>query len=399
MRDISRHKRHKGAEDMQTDETRPRGSSSIPEPSWRVDVHATGSPIIHKDVLISETVCAGGICISAFDVKTGRERWTNTEAAGRDTLPAFLATYSGTVLSNSGKGVLYGIDPSSGQTLWRLRISEKPAYVTEFITQGNMLYAAAGNAIFAFSLDSMEKKGEVEAVPDLDAGGATNAITSMCAAGGNLYAVCFSQITAIELERLRPFWRYEAGNHVYFGNQKRKPAHFRTELIVAGDDFTKSPTESLFALDPATGKKLWSFSPPSGLGNFDLLPVDGCLLHGYRLSLIDLSSRQTLWASDVLDAQPNPLLVGESIYAATGQGVIVRVNVKTGVSENVVILPWKPAPVFPAPDIEGGLARIASTFTSRLIHHEGFVYFGALDAETGVYFLYKVRPADGGVAV
>jgi outer membrane protein assembly factor BamB len=384
---------------MQTDETRPRGSSSIPEPSWRVDAHATGSPIIHEDVLISETVCAGGIGISAFDVETGRERWWNTEAAGRDSLPAFLATYKGTVLSNSGKGVLYGIDPSSGQTLWRFRISEKPAYIAEFVTQGDMLYAAAGNTIFVFSLDSKEKKGEVEAVPELDAGGSTNAITSICRAGGNLYAVCFSQIVAIELERLRPVWRYEAGNRVYFGNQRRKPAHFRTELIVAGDDFTKSPTETLFALDTATGKKFWSFSPPSGLGNFDPLPVNGCLLHGYRLSLLDLSSRQAVWASSVLDAQPNPLPVAESIYAATGQGIIVRVDVKTGASEKVVILPRKQAPVFPVPEIEGGPAGIASTFTTRLVYHEGFFYFGALDAETGVYSLYKVRPADGGEAM
>jgi outer membrane protein assembly factor BamB len=146
-----------------------------------------------------------------------------------------------------------------------------------------------------------------------------------------VYASVFSEGAICVLERKsgKLLWRKEipklAGSAVY---------------LAQGKLFAKT-AQTLYALEPKTGKTIWSFCPYGESGESiysDPTVYDGRLFIGDRsgfLHCLDSRTGQTLWRARAntaknRDVNSTPIVVGGLVIVATNANLAVAYDVKTG---------------------------------------------------------------------
>jgi len=306
---------------------------------WQVEAFVQGRPAVCRELIVAERVSPVGHVLAAFEREGGATRWENAEAGGREMVPATLVLSRDGVLCNNGRGGVLALDPADGHILWSFAGFSELNYQSDLIVDGGLIFFAAGGKLHAFEADSKRAVGEVEILPDQKIAENQDGILSVCADGDNIYLTCFSSVVAVRKKALQILWKHAPGEDVYFGNQRRVPAFFGDFVILAGEDFQKSPSECFTVLCRETGEEIWSISPPSGLGSFNPTVVEGGLLHGYALSLLDLEQRQIFWTAEVEAVLADPLLIGDHIYVAAQNGSIFCVDKRSGACREVLSLP------------------------------------------------------------
>jgi quinoprotein glucose dehydrogenase len=78
--------------------------------------------------------------------------------------------------------------------------------------------------------------------------------------GGQRYSAA-AQITPENVRDLRAAWTFSTGDVASRGDNLRHAAFENTPIMVGGRLYLCSPFNEVFALDPATGQRLWSFDP------------------------------------------------------------------------------------------------------------------------------------------
>ncbi len=84
------------------------------EEVWRAPLAGKSGPA-SSPLVSGDSVFLQQNRLSAFDIKTGTERWSNLEVKGANTSPAI---WNGTILCNSQKDFM-GVDAVTGETTWK----------------------------------------------------------------------------------------------------------------------------------------------------------------------------------------------------------------------------------------------------------------------------------------
>ena len=79
-------------------------------------------------------------------------------------------------------------------------------------------------------------------------------------AGGQRYSAA-RQITAANVSRLKPAWRFSTGDLASKGEAMRRAAFEDTPILAGGRLYVCSPFNEVSALDPGTGRPYWRFDP------------------------------------------------------------------------------------------------------------------------------------------
>lgn len=79
-------------------------------------------------------------------------------------------------------------------------------------------------------------------------------------AGGQRFSTA-AQVTPQNVGALQVAWRFSTGDVARRGDAMRRAAFENTPLMVSGRLLVCSPFNEVFALDPGTGHRLWSFDP------------------------------------------------------------------------------------------------------------------------------------------
>jgi len=78
--------------------------------------------------------------------------------------------------------------------------------------------------------------------------------------GGQRYSAA-SQVTPANVAALKPAWSFSTGDLVSHAADIKHSAFEDTPIMAGGRVYVCSPYNEVFALDPATGARLWSFDP------------------------------------------------------------------------------------------------------------------------------------------
>jgi quinoprotein glucose dehydrogenase len=81
-----------------------------------------------------------------------------------------------------------------------------------------------------------------------------------CDPGGSRHSSA-SQITRENVAQLKVAWTFHTGASQIQTNLIRKAAFESTPILFENKLFLTSPYDQVFALDPATGEKIWQFDP------------------------------------------------------------------------------------------------------------------------------------------
>lgn len=243
---------------------------------FRADAAVRGSPIVEHGTVYAATLdvsgAGGGGSLYAIDIATGQESWRFLSDAGG--FSASPAVVDGTVFALDDYGMVFALDATDGDLLWRYNTLDK-AYYTELIAQN------------------------------------TPAVS-----GGVVYVVLRSSIRALDARDGEVLWQRE-----FDGGLFSSPAVDADRVLVAPD------RDALYALDARTGEQQWrfsrddSFSTPSIAGDVVYIGVDG------ELVALDVASGELLWGfrteAEVYSA---PVVWGGAVFFSDADGFIYAVR-------------------------------------------------------------------------
>ncbi|WAP58664.1 serine/threonine-protein kinase [Streptomyces sp. S465] len=281
---------------------------TAPSPLWGpVDLGSLGvadarvpAPLTVKDLVVAP---AEGGRLRAFDVRTGRPRWTS-RTAGLTGRP--LAAADDAVLTVDSNGVLHALNARDGTERWKapaadaatlLAVDDKAVYLT---TRDGELRAVALTSYTAlWTVPSPVRTSE-------------KSPAAAAAATGHL-VVCGDdgQVVALDTARGKTLW-----GPTRRGTTALAPAIADNTVYLGG--------RSLTALALSTGEEKWS--RPSGGGRGWSAPVvaKGVV---YAVDATDLSARRTDDGTDVWtltfasedSPQDAPVIAGNSVWAGAGE--------------------------------------------------------------------------------
>ena len=152
---------------------------------------------------------------------------------------------------------------------------------------------------------------------------------------------------------------------------------YSTPLVIPGPQVVSTGGKRAVSYDPRTGAELWSVRYGDGFSNVPR-PVFG---HGlvylctgfYQPQLLavrpdgkgDVTSTHVAWSyTRGVPLTPSPLLVGDSIYIVSDNGIVTCLDAKTGKDH------WR--------------QRLGESYSASPIHAEGRIYFTSESGETTV---------------
>jgi outer membrane protein assembly factor BamB len=248
---------------------------------------------------LSAAVVGGGIAVAngqsrvvGFDPATGRQLWSAPHARGALTPPAIdpQAGEHGIVVfadGAGGNGGLEAIDLSTTEEIWRLAL-KAPVFGGPAIEGGRVFVAGQDGLVYAVDVLTGRVVWKVKTPGEADAAPAVS--------GGMVFAV--------------------------------------SEDPATGEG-------RLFALDAATGKRVWSFSwtysPPSiGVATSGVTVDGGRVYGGFGDALVrafDPNTGKVLWSTPVRDGfspLTTPAVSGGSVFVADRRGDLYRLEASTG---------------------------------------------------------------------
>jgi outer membrane protein assembly factor BamB len=302
-----------------------------PQPLWHKSV-AEGStasrvPLLTHDGLL----LISGDPLVAYDVKTGKARWSKKEAC-RPGEP--LLFHDGKVFLADGDydGALVALDVKTGEEVWRSRLGKSVAVESAIAVDDTNVYVTAKD--FGESRSATDYRTAVAAI---------------------------SHTTGRKTWLQRRDWLTEdydvqgsvSGKHLVYADSNYNltvrdtatGAQLWTRKI--GEDWTWQPTvanglvllpgDKLTAVDADTGDTRWTLSPNGRRGFRNPSVIDGVLYvsdHDDGVWAVNVRTGKRTWLCEELEVEgPETFLrVGSSLYGASGalSGGIVALEARTG---------------------------------------------------------------------
>ncbi|MFD4262909.1 PQQ-binding-like beta-propeller repeat protein [Streptomyces sp. NPDC058534] len=322
----------KGGSAQPVDETFTTPPAGVaPQPLWHKsaaeDSTTTGVPLLTHDGLL----LLSGDPLVAYDVKTGKARWTKP---GICRPGAQLLFHDGKVSLADGDydGVLVAYDVMKGQEVWRSRlrknlsvedtiaIDDKNVYVTATDYGQSQSATKYRTAVAAIS----HSTGKQAWIQHRDWGTKDYDVQGAVSGKYLVYADSNFNLTVRDTATGGQLWTKKIGEEWTW-----RPTVANGLVFLPGDELT--------AVDADKGSTVWTLSPAGRRGFSNPTVIDGVLYasdHDDGVWAVDVKTGKRTWLCDELDVEGPETFVraGATLYGATGSldGGIVALEVRTG---------------------------------------------------------------------
>ncbi|MEU1279644.1 PQQ-binding-like beta-propeller repeat protein [Streptomyces sp. NPDC005805] len=310
--------------------TPPPGTA--PKPLWQEEAAFGALGSLDALAVAGSTVLVSGDPLVGRDLATGEERWSRKGAA----VPgARLILGGGTLYLTSTEydGDLVGLDPATGKETWRSRLGGRVDLPRPIAADGERVYVLAGllaedNSTPESVVAAIDTRtGKVAWSERRDAGTAEHGITSTVAGPHLVYTDQRRNVTVRDAATGRQRWTKKIGR----SNFVRLAVHQGLVIVADGD--------RLRAFDAVTGTERWTLATDAGSTFNGPAVLDG-VLHvsdsGRTLWAVDPATGKRIWRNEDLGEAAYPVQfarAGGTLYGATqfdAEGGVHAYEARTG---------------------------------------------------------------------
>jgi eukaryotic-like serine/threonine-protein kinase len=304
---------------------------------WRVQ---TGGPVQSTPVVANGTVYVGSGDghLYALDARTGAQRWRFAAGHAVSSSPAVAA---GLVYVGSRDGAYYAVDAGTGTLRWRVETGPDAPLAWGF--ESGDLYTASPAVAGGLALLG-GSDGQVWAVDA--ASGAVRwrfrtqgrVRSSPAVAEGRVYVGSMDgTLYALELATGRLVWRFDTEGHTLesgrFGFDRRTIQS--SPAIVDGRVFVGSRDGHLYAVDAATGRRLWTTDHEMSWVNSSPAVAGGLVFAGSSdnrfVQAVDARTGNERWrVSTERLVWSSPAVAGDFVYVGDATGTLYALDRASG---------------------------------------------------------------------
>ncbi|MHA1165301.1 MAG: outer membrane protein assembly factor BamB family protein [Alphaproteobacteria bacterium] len=326
--------------------------------AWRADIgtgssdqgRLTASPIVYQGRVY--TLDAEGV-VSAFSSSGGSRLWRVSLAPenekGYEGFGGGIAAYDGRLFVTTGFGVVVALNAGSGTVEWTRKIGV-PLRSSPTVADGKLFFVSTESRLYAISTVDGVELWTNRGLP----GSATLLSNVSPAVSGDTLIVPYpsGEIIAYSISTKRTIWsdsvsRTSGGSSLASLSDPARPVIDRGVVYAVGH------SGRMIATAEKTGERLWTkrvrgTQMPWPAGDMVyVVDVNGILL---ALSRKDGSVR---WLTELPKATRwnGPVLAGGRLWLASGGGVVVSVDAKTG---NIVTQRDLDTPIYISPIVAAG---------------------------------------------
>lgn len=253
----------------------------------------------------------------AVDAKTGKELWSFETDGGVTSSASFFARSGGKGEGKAGTGVLFGsydgflyaLDAKTGKELWKLE-TDGYVHATPAIADGRTYVAGCDATFRAVSLETGKELGEV--------GLEGYAAASPALLGNLAFVGTFeSQVHAVDLKAMKLAWTFEDAERKFpfYASAAVSPK----AVVVGGRD------KMIRALDPKTGKELWSHATRARVDASPVIAGDRVVAGSKSgvLYVLGLGDGKVVWEFDTGSALlASPAVADGHVVIGTEDGLL-----------------------------------------------------------------------------
>ncbi len=219
-----------------------------------------------------DTVFAGsGEGLTAYDARTGKRLWRNTEWRRREGTTQTLAAGCGVVVGGVQWDALYGNDAATGRKLWSLSgngLRDRGATPAFY---NGLIYVVSNHSFFIIE----PKSGTIIARRELPAAvDATS--TPLLADGKIIFGTSKDGLLAIDAQTFEPCWNTATGDALIYTVPYTRPESATIEsspVIAGGIVYVAASDGSIYGISPSDGTIVWSHA--TGAPIFSSVTVNG----------------------------------------------------------------------------------------------------------------------------
>ncbi|MGW4924691.1 protein kinase domain-containing protein [Streptomyces parvulus] len=304
-----------------------------PQPLWHKsaaeDSTTTGVPLLTHDGLL----LVSGDPLVAYDVKTGKARWTKP---GICRPGAQLLFHDGKVFLADGDhdGALVAYDVTKGEEVWRSRLGKQLSVEDTIAIDDKNVYVTATDYAQARSATKYRTAvaaishttGKPTWIQHRDWGTKDYDVQGTVSGKYLVYADSNLNLTVRDTATGGQLWTKKIGEEWTW-----RPAVANGLVFLPGDELT--------AVDADKGSTVWTLSPAGRRGFNNPTVIDGVLYtsdHDDGVWAVDVKTGKRTWLCDELDVEGPEAFVraGATLYGATGalDGGIVALDAGSGKS-------------------------------------------------------------------
>ncbi|WP_416478040.1 protein kinase domain-containing protein [Streptomyces sp. LKA04] len=304
-----------------------------PQPLWHKsaaeDSTTTGVPLLTHDGLL----LVSGDPLVAYDVKTGKARWTKS---GICRPGAQLLFHDGKVFLADGDhdGALVAYDVTKGEEVWRSRLGKQLSVEDTIAIDDKNVYVTATDYAQARSATKYRTAvaaishttGKQTWIQHRDWGTKDYDVQGTVSGKYLVYADSNLNLTVRDTATGGQLWTKKIGEEWTW-----RPAVANGLVFLPGDELT--------AVDADKGSTVWTLSPAGRRGFNNPTVIDGVLYtsdHDDGVWAVDVKTGKRTWLCDELDVEGPETFVraGATLYGATGSldGGIVALDAGSGKS-------------------------------------------------------------------
>ncbi|MGW5038363.1 serine/threonine-protein kinase [Streptomyces parvulus] len=304
-----------------------------PQPLWHKsaaeDSTTTGVPLLTHDGLL----LVSGDPLVAYDVKTGKARWTKS---GICRPGAQLLFHDGKVFLADGDhdGALVAYDVMKGEEVWRSRLGKQLSVEDTIAIDDKNVYVTATDYAQARSATKYRTAvaaishttGKPTWIQHRDWGTKDYDVQGTVSGKYLVYADSNLNLTVRDTATGGQLWTKKIGEEWTW-----RPAVANGLVFLPGDELT--------AVDADKGSTVWTLSPAGRRGFNNPTVIDGVLYtsdHDDGVWAVDVKTGKRTWLCDELDVEGPETFVraGATLYGATGalDGGIVALDAGSGKS-------------------------------------------------------------------
>ncbi len=245
----------------------------------------------------------------ALDAGTGKPKWTYKMGGviqGSANRVDLRGGKKAVIVVSQSDGSIHCVDLEGGTLAWKTdpidRSDGSPG-----VRDGRILLGSCASALHVFSVDKEGKTADIEIGGDCQVAGGVAISGTLAFAGTRSGKVVAVDVTAGKL-----VWT----------NEDCKKEVFTTPAVNAKVVVFGAEDGMVYALDRATGRKLWDFdtgkTPSSPVIAGERVVVSA----GGALTMLELGTGKKLWSTPVSDEISSPALVGGRMIVGADDGTV-----------------------------------------------------------------------------
>ena len=242
-----------------------------------------------------------------FDL-SGKEQWRFEPEDGGIEINSAATFYKGNVLYGSQDAHLYCLNAQTGQLVWKMEVQDQ-IRCSPTVVDDRCFVAGCDGQLHVVDLKSGK---EVAAVPIDAPTGVTPAIQ-----GDHLFVGTENgEFFKIQWKDAQIAWRF----------REARPREIRASAAIAEQiAIFASRSKNVYAINPATGKEIWTFRCRRGVDSSPVISGDHVAFAASdgRVYLVNLKTGEEAWQKETGDSfSAAPAVVDGKLLLASNDGVV-----------------------------------------------------------------------------